>query len=78
MAARAAVWRINREVLELMLRRWHQQTRCEDSAQDLRVVNFGLDGGQLVVLVELVGADNDPSVLDPAVRAAIDKILREA
>lgn len=75
MKARAAVWKISREVMELMLRDWFKKTRCQDDPGDLRLINVGCDGRQIVALVELL----DPIMTeDRELQEAVDRIVRDA
>jgi hypothetical protein len=44
MAAKGSVWKINRDVMEAMLRLWLNHTRCQDDPADLSLLNMGHDG----------------------------------
>ena len=74
MAARAAVWTISRDVFESMLRMWFKNTRCQDDPSDLRLMDFGSTGRNIVVMVELV----DGLAECPSVKKFVDRLLDEA
>jgi hypothetical protein len=75
MPPRAAVWKINREVMESMLRDWFKKTRCRDDAGDLRLLDVGCDGRYIVALVELI----QPAIIkDREIKEHVDRIVKGA
>ncbi|MBI5580804.1 MAG: hypothetical protein HY895_16755 [Deltaproteobacteria bacterium] len=75
MKARAAVWKINREVMESMLRDWFKKARCRDDAWDLRLLDVGCDGRHVVALVELI----QPAIIeDRELKEYVDRLVKEA
>jgi hypothetical protein len=74
MRARAAVWKISRDVFESMLRMWFKSTRCQGDPTDLRLVDIGSTGRNIVVMVELVDGLPD----DASVKKYIDRLIEGA